>query len=109
MFTSLLLPFNGNYHPVAECIFYFKDKEQGNFFNCFALVKKTKNHYIKHDKTLCNLIVYYIPLLSSVLQVEQNKNNMIYFKPFFIVRINVQDISILSTFISNVTYTFFPY
>jgi hypothetical protein len=33
---------------------------------------------------------------------------MIYFKPFFITRIKIQAISILSTSISNVTYTFFP-
>ncbi len=65
--------------------------------------KKKKNYYIKHNKTLCNLDVYYLPQLLNILQVKQN--NIIYFQPFSIVRIKVQDTSIFSTSISNVTYT----
>ncbi len=61
-----------------------------------------------HNKASCNLNVYYFPPLSNILQVEQNKNNMVYFQPFSIAIIKVQDISIFSTFISNVTYTLLP-
>jgi hypothetical protein len=50
--------------------------------------------------------VYYLPSLSNILQVGK-KNNMIYFQPFSIARIEVQNTSILSNFISNAHTHFF--
>ncbi len=32
-----------------------------------ALVEKTKNYYVKHNKTLFNFTVYYFPPLSDIL------------------------------------------
>jgi len=47
---------------------------------CFY--KRNKKLLHKHNKTLCNLNLYYLPPLSNILQVKQNKNNMIYFHIF---------------------------
>jgi hypothetical protein len=73
-----------------------------------TLVEETKNYYLKHNKTLCNFNMYYVPPLSNIFQVKQIKNNMIYFQPFSIARIKIQDISILSNSISNATNTLLP-
>ncbi len=77
MSTSLLLPLNGSYYPMVENILYSINKNK----NPIAFIEKTRNYYKKHNKTLCNLNVYYFPPLFNILQVEQN--NMIYFQPFF--------------------------
>jgi hypothetical protein len=73
---------------MAKSIFYSKDKKTKREY-LITLVEKTKNCYIKHNKTLCNINVYYLPLLSNIPQVEHDKNNMIYFQPFSIARIKV--------------------
>jgi hypothetical protein len=64
MYISLLLPFNVNYHLVAESTFYSKEKKQKEY--SIVIVEETKNHYIKHNKTLCNLNVYYLPPISNI-------------------------------------------
>jgi hypothetical protein len=54
MSTSLLLPSNGSYHLATKGILYFEDKKKEYHI---ALVEKTKNYYIKDNKTLCNHVI----------------------------------------------------
>jgi hypothetical protein len=42
MLTSLLLPFNGKYRPVAKGVFYFKDKKQRKNILLFLQKKQKK-------------------------------------------------------------------
>ncbi len=62
MATSLLMPSNGNYHLAVKGTFYSREKNRKRN-------KQKTNTYIKHNKTLCNLNVYYLPPLSNILQV----------------------------------------
>jgi hypothetical protein len=51
-----------------------REKNQREYH--IVVVEKTKNYYIKHNKTICNFNVYYLPLIFNILQVQQNKYNI---------------------------------
>jgi hypothetical protein len=75
MFTSLLLPFFWQLSSYGKRYFLlYKQKTKKEY--PITLIDRTKNYYIKHNKTLYNFNVYYLPPLSNILQIEKKQYDM---------------------------------